>query len=218
MSLRSLTFELKQPLILIARQAELGDPKGFADIQSTAEQALRLIDSYLLSAQAEHGQIALDLSPESTGSVLYDVCQMLRSQSSAGAGLFTIDNRAHEPVMTHRSALTSILNVFGVTLIGLSPGSAPPDLTLRSFKTKQGAVGVGIFSKTSVSPKDLHKALELQGRAHMPLARLSSSAHISLAIADRLCRAIGGALTVKRMGALSGFATELPPSEQLALV
>jgi hypothetical protein len=218
-SLRSLTYELKQPLIRIARQAELGDATELGSIKSAAEQALRLIDSYLLSAQTEYGQIALNLSPESTGSVLYDVQQQLRSQTAAQNILFTIDNRAHEPIMTHRSALTSILNVFGSTLIGLHPqAEKTTELTLRSFKTNRGAVAIGIFSKADISPADLRQALALQGKAHMPLSRLHSGVHISLAIADSLCSAIGGALLVKRMGSLSGFATELPLSEQLSLV
>ncbi len=218
-SLRSLTYELKQPLIRIARQAELGDVNELESIKQAAEQALRLIDNYLLSAQSEYGQLALDLSPESTGSVLYDVHHQLRTQSVTRNISFTIDNRAHEPIMTHRWALTSILNVFGSTIIGLNPkADQPTELTLRSYKTKKGAIAIGVFSKTEISPSDLRQALLLQGKAHMPLARLNNSAHISLAIADSLCSAIGGALSVKRMGALSGFATELPLSEQLSLV
>lgn len=218
-SLRSLTYELKQPLIRIARQAELGDASELESIKATAEQALRLIDSYLLNAQAEYGQVALDLSPESTGSILYDVQQLLRLQSSARPVSFTVDNRTTDLIMTHRTALTSILNVFGTTLIGLSNDTGRnTELTLRSYKTKGGSIAVGIFSRAALSRMDLHQALALQGKAHMPLSRLNSSVHISLAIADGLCKAIGGALTVKHMGALSGFATELPRSEQLSLV
>ncbi len=85
---------------------------------------------------------------------------------------------------------------------------------MRSYKTRTGAVGVGLFSATGLTPADLRRALELQGRAHMPLARLHSSTHASLAIAAGLCKSIGGALAVKRMGRLSGFVTELPRSEQ----
>lgn len=215
-SLRSLAYELKQPLIRIARQAELRDSGELGSIQRTAEQALRLVDTYLLSAQAEYGQLSLDLAPESTGSVLYDVSYLLHAETH-GLSLI-VDNRAHEPVMTHRPALISILNVFGATLLGLERSNSRAELTLRSYKTRAGAVGVGIFSDAALTAADLRQALELQGRAHMPMARLSNSSHVSLSLADGLCRAIGGTLEVKHMGRLNGLVTELPRSEQLALV
>ncbi len=217
-SLRALAYELKQPLIRIARQAELNDPSGLAMIQQTADQTLQLLDSFLLTAQTEYGQKALDLSPINAGSILYDVAVQLRSQADAQNIELVLDNRAHETIMTHRPALTSIMHVFGNTLLTMNNDAKRPELTLRSYKTRSGAVGIGMFTRTSLSQADLRQALALQGRAHMPLARFSSTAHISLAIADGLCKAIGGSLTVKRMGALNGFATELPRSEQLALI
>lgn len=217
-SLRALAYELKQPLIRIARQAELGNVDDFAAIQQTAEQTLHLLDTYLLSAQTEYGQVSLDLSPVQAGAVLYDVSTQLRSEAQARNISLILDSRAHETVMTHRPALTSIMKVFGSTLIGMNHEAPAPEITVRSYKTRTGAIGVGMFTQTRLSQADLRQALALQGRAHMPLSRLSGSAHISLAIADSLCKAIGGSLTVKKMGALSGFATELPHSEQLALV
>ena len=44
-ALRALAFELKNPLITIARRAELNDPSNFQPIQETAVQALQLIES-----------------------------------------------------------------------------------------------------------------------------------------------------------------------------
>lgn len=217
-SLRALAYELKQPLIRIARQAELGDPAELIQIQQTAEQSLRLIDSYLLSAQTEYGQIALSLEPASTGSVLYEAWRQLRPQAEARGISLLVDNRSHEPIMTNQAAIASILNACGMAMIGIEYKNSPPEVTLRSYKSRSGAIGVGLFSEAALTLTDLRQAFELQGRAHMPLARLHSSAHASLAIAGELCRAIGGTLAVKRMGSLSGFATELPRSEQLSLV
>lgn len=217
-SLRALAYELKHPLIRIARQAELGKNTNLETIQQTAEQALQLIDGYILSAQAEYGQIALDLSPVNAGSVLYDVSVQLRSQAHAYNTDLTLDSRAQESVMTHRQALTSIINALGVSLLASVNQSVRSSLTLRSYKTSGGKICVGVFTYESITQADLRTALALQGKAHMPLSRFSSSAHVSLAIADGLCRAIDGVLTVRRMGKMSGLVAELPRSEQLLLV
>lgn len=221
--LRALTYELKQPLIRIARQAEAADTAALAAIQQTAEQTLRLIDSYLLTAQTEYGQLSLDLSPVSTGAIMYETLQSMESQMAGQNISLVIDNRAQEPVMTHKPALSAILQVFGRTLLDLQKvnrlsSSAQPEVILRSYKTRRGAVGIGMFSTAPLVQSDVSQALELLGKAHLPLGRAGSSAHVSLAIADGLCRAIGGALYVKHMGKLNGLVTELPRSEQLSLV
>lgn len=215
--LRAVAYELKQPLIRIARQAELADETAFEAIQSTAEQSLQLIDSYLLTAQTEYGQAALDLSPINAGSILYDTLHQLRGQAALRDVKLVLDSRTHESVMSHQPALSSILNVFGATLFGLRRDSKTLEVILRSYKTRAGKIGVGLFSTVPLSQADVRLALNLQGRAHMSLARVGNT-HIPLAIADELCRAIGSTLQVKRMGSLSGLVTELPRSEQLSFL
>jgi hypothetical protein len=217
-TLRALAFELKNPLINIARHAELADKNAASKIQHTAEQALMLIDSYLLHAQTEYGQTTLDLSPTIMGSVLYDVSWQMRTQASLHNTEIIIDDRAHEPVMTHRQALTSVLQVFGDTLLGIGESNRRQQIILRGYKTRTGKLGIGMFTEAKISQTDLSRALLLQGRAYMPLSQLNNNSNASLAIADGLCRAIGGEMTVKHMGKLSGLATELPRSEQLAFV
>jgi hypothetical protein len=218
MTLRGLAFELKNPLINIARLAELNDADSYDDIQHTAEQSLQLIDSYLLNAQTEYGQTMLDLEPVSIGSVLYDVSSRLGIPAKYKNASLVLDDRTNELVMTHRPALTSALYVFGKTIMGFNDSNLHQEITLRGYKTRRGRLGIGLFSKSPISKTDLTDALKLQGTAHMPMSRISSESHVSLAIADGLCRAIGGKMTVKHMGGLSGLATELPPSEQLAFV
>ncbi len=207
-TLRAVAYELKQPLIRIARQTELDDASELPSIRQNAEDALRLIDSFLLTAQSEYGQQSLNLEPLQAGAVLYDVSQQLKRQTSVA-----IDSRVHEAVMTHRSALASILAVFGDII-----GDLSSHVVLRSYKTRNGAVGIGVFGATKLTRADLRQAMELQGNAHAPLGKINTQSKIPLSIAEGLCRAIGGTMTIKHMGTLSGLATELPRSEQLSLV
>ena len=217
-TLRALAFELKNPLINIARLAELNDEDTSSQMQQIAEQALTLIDGYLLNAQTEYGQTMLELEPVSLGSVLYDVSNRLRPQARQHNTSLVLEDRSHELVMTHRSALTSVLSVFGSTLIGYGEAAEHREIFMRGYKTRAGKIGIGLFSDIKMTQDDLRSALELQGKAHMPLSRVNGNLHVSLSIAEGLCKAIGGAITVKHMGRLSGLATELPRSEQLAFV
>ena len=217
-ALRALAFELKNPLITIARRAELNDPSNFQPIQETAEQALQLIDSYLLNASTEYGQTSLELTPTSVGSVLYDVSAELRSFALRRNVDFVIDDRTQHLVMTHRLALMTVLKSFANTLVGSSDSKQYREVHLKRYKTRGGKLGIGLFTEQKLNQGDLNRAMYLQGKAHMPLSVLSSTANVSLHIADGLCRALGGEMTVKHMGKLSGLATELPRSEQLAFV
>lgn len=215
-AVRALAFELKQPLISIARLAELNDDKSAENIQYMAEQTLMLIDSFLLHAQSEYGQLALDLAPANIGSVLYEVNMQMRVTAQKNNFSILVDDRTQEPVMTNRPALTSILRVFSAALI--SNESDRRQIVMRGYKGKNGRIGVGVFTDSKLTISDLKRALELQGSAHMPLSTLNDKTHVSLAIADGLCKAIGGVMSVKHMGRLSGLATELPRSEQLSFV
>lgn len=210
--LRGLAFELQNPLINIARQAELAES---GEIQQTAERALALIDSYLLSAQTEYGQVMLDLEPATIGSVLYDASVRLRQPAARKNIELVTDDRTAEPVMTHRKALVSILSVFGNSLMDIAESRR---LVLRGYKTRNGLHGIGVFADADIRQEDVDRAMELQGKAHMPFSKIDGASHVSLAIAGGLCRAVGGEMKAKRMGKLSGLATELPPSEQLAFV
>lgn len=214
-SLRALAYELKSPLINIARQAELGESAELEQIQQTAEQALALIDSYLLSAQAEYGQLNLRLEPVNPGSVLYDASSQLRYLAKERGVELVLEDRIHELVMAHRGALVVVLAAFGRLLM---PVSGHSEMILRSYKTRDGALGVGVFTDADLSQDDLRRAMELQGKANMPLAGINSQAHVSLGIAERLCQAMGGGMIVKKTGKLRGFATQLPRSEQLSFV
>lgn len=203
----ALMRELKANLYHIARRAELGNYQ-VENIQASAEQSLRLIDSFLLSAQVEYGQTQLDLEPLCIGSVLHEVAHDLNFEAR-------IEVKANQPVMTNRSALNGLLSAVGQVMGDISSDA----LILRSFIDRGGNVGVGVFAKkVELSAEDLKTSLELGGQAHMALARYSNKSGVMISVADNLARALGGSLEVKRMGSLRGFATILPRSDQLALI
>lgn len=212
----ALMRELKLSLYSVARQAELANKDSFQAIQSQAEQSMRLIDSYIVSAQAEYGQARLDFAPLSLGSVMQETANELRGTLDCREVL--IQAQARGPVMTHRATLHNLLEASCQAMAEVSSQDSG-DLILRSYETKNGDIGAGVFSNsTNITPEDLRIALSLGGTARMPLARHSVRSGVMLIIADGLAKALGGSLEVKRMGRLRGLATLLPKSEQLSLI
>lgn len=217
-ALQALAFELQNPLINIARRSEVADESTLKDIQQIAERALTLIDSCLLHARSEYGQQTLNLEPLIVGSVLYDTSQQLRSYAVDYNVSFVVEDRTDGPVMAHRAALVAILSAFGNALIVGRDRSIHREIVLRGYRTRGNSLGIGMFSREKLTVEDLQRAFTLQNKAYMPLSRISQGGNASLMIAEGLCRAVGGAMKVKRMGGLSGLATELPRSEQLTFV
>ncbi len=208
-SVVALLRDLTASLYITARSAELADPAGFADIQKRVEQDLRLIDSFMFAAQAEHGQLRLELVPVALGSIMHEVVYSAHDRSSL------IQARAHAPVMTHPAALKSLLQ----QLLALMQSMGSSDIVLRSFVTRSKHVGVGVFAKhVGLSAEDLRVARTQASSMHMAMPKQSHRSGVQLTIADGLARLLDTSLQVKHMGVWSGLVVELPRSEQLALI
>jgi hypothetical protein len=209
-------LELKYTLYRLARQAEYQSKISLSEIQREAEQSLRLIDSYLLSSAAEYGQLKLDLEPMAIGSVMHEASMELRNIVELSYDEMCVQTRASQPVMTNRSALHGFLMSVGQIVSEISNAN---QIVMRSFATKNGDIGVGVFAEDiDLSVNDLRTSLDITDVALMPFAKHSSKSGVLLKIADGLAVSLGGSLEVKRMGKLYGLTTVLPKSDQLALV
>jgi hypothetical protein len=176
-----------------------------------------MIDGFMLSAQAEYGQQSLQLEPIALGSILHEVAHdvVLRSKRPN----IVIRDRAHQPVMTNRLALRSMLVAAVETMLTISSSLPENPVELRSFSQKDGSIAVGVFTyNDTLSKNDLDNALMLQGSSYMALPNHSSASGAGVMIADGIARALGGSLEVKRLGRLRGLSTTLPRSDQLAWV
>jgi hypothetical protein len=67
-------------------------------------------------------------------------------------------------------------------------------------------------------PRQLRRALELQGAARQPLVSSLPGSGAGIFVADAILAAISQRLRVGRFRNLPGFAVTLPASEQLQLV
>lgn len=220
--LRALADELKLPLTQIARVAELAEINKIQPqlniIETTASNALRLIDGYML-ATALGSQAQLDLVPVSVTATLYDVAQDLYKLSKLYDA--TIDIRVKGgvgQVMANGPALRAGLDSLAYTLLSGGIGGQKRTITLLAKHTKNGTMAGVLGSHAFVTAEDLQSARELYGRAHQPAGGITQNSGVGLFIADTLFSAMETKLRVIKSGRDAGLAVNLSISRQLALL
>jgi hypothetical protein len=227
--LLSVAEELKTPLLQIARQAELASLQdnravSLGQIQTTADMALRLIDSYVLGARlALEQEYMLQMEPVSISSVLYDAGQQLDGMAKLyGVELDLNVGGKYGPVMAHRAGLQSALVSLGHALIEAMPalGGGQPHqrLTLSAYRSRYGIV-TGVYSDVEqLTTEALRQGKRLKGHARQPLATLTHTSGAGVFVADAILQAMDSGLTVSRHHKLFGLAAILKPNPQLQLI
>ena len=222
--LRSVAEQLKVPLTVIARQAELSEFANSridaASIRLQTETALTLVDAYLLGLQLASGQMSLELEPVSIGSLLVETIHELSAFAKHYGVLMELHvGGRYEPVMANRRAFKFALMSLGYALIESEPAQAGSRrLRLAAHRSPHG-ISAGIYGEYEKLNTDAWRtALELCGRARQPLTALTNSSGAGIFVANTLARAMNSNLRVARRGKESGFAVTLLPSQQMQLV
>lgn len=222
--LLGLTEELKLPLLRIARRSEqlvLSGQTDLTTIQTTADSALRLLDSYALGVRLALEQDNLAREPVSVSSVLYDTGQQLDALAkSYGVALQLNVAGRFEPVVAHRQGLQAALVALGAALIEALPAQETSQLSLQlaTHRSRYGIVA-GLYADTRQLATDvLRRGRALQRRSRQPLVAVSHSSGAGIFIADAILEAMGLSLKTSRHQRLYGLGTVLQPNHQLRLV
>lgn len=219
--LNSLARELKNPLILIARQAELGqntgDDSNLTAIRETAENTLRLIDSYLLMARSEYGQRSLPMESMAVGSIIYDVAKDLAPYAKSHGIGFSTDVKDGS-VMANREGLRAVIGCLAELAMAQNTAGASKKEVLIRTKRKEDRLHVSILGNSmDINGRELEMARRMQGVSQLASGKLSDSG-IRLAISDILAGALGSELKVRQAGRFKGLGFSLMISKQLQLV
>jgi hypothetical protein len=186
-------------------------------INTQANAALLLADSYLMGLQLLRGQLALALEPVSVASLLNETAHELHGfakQYSVDIDLQIAGK--YGPVMAHPAALKSALVSVGYSLLENAPmhGSR---LTLAARRTPHGIIAGMYGDFTELTTQRWQKALQLHGRAPQPLRSFGSNG-AGLFVAEAILQAMETRLRVGTYLRQQGFATTLQSSQQLSLV
>ncbi len=223
--LLSIAEQMKIPLMQISRQAELAAldrAPNLDQIQTLADNALQLIDSYSLGLQLSH-QLGYELMPEavSVASVLYDANQQLK----ALARIYNVQLELNiggkfEPVMAHKKGLQSAIVGLASALIEALPAQDQNKMKLQlaTHRCRYGIVA-GVYADIpGLSADALKKGRRLYGISRQPLVEISHTSGSGIFVADAIFRAMRLKLHVSRHHRLYGLGVVLQPSSQLVLV
>lgn len=221
--LRSLAEQLKVPFMQIAREAELAiatDEKGALErIEYTADMAMRLVDSYLLSVQLQ-SQPSLELEPVSVSAVLQDTAQRLHKLSRQ----YDCDLEVHMagkygPVMAHRESLEAAFATLGYAFIEAAPSADARHRVILAAHRSQRGIVAGIFGEhAQLTTQGFRRSLALYGTARQAAPGVSGGSGAGLFVADALFAGIASPLRPAKHQTLSGLAATLLPSQQLQLI
>lgn len=223
--------QMRQPLLQISRQAELGrlfansDPqKSLENILVSSDNALRLIDNYVLSLQAAVRGEAVDYQPVSVMAVLTEAAHKLEPTARQYGVRLAVDNSPRLGLVnTNSQNLEAAFVSLGYSLIeALASSNENVDqvveLQLAAHKCRYGVVAGLYCDRDDISVGVLRRGKELQARAHQPHFSLSSAAGAGVFVADSLLKTVSSKLTVSRYHNQYGLAAILPPVNQLQLV
>ncbi len=222
--LLSLAKELKEPLTFIARQAEFSKnslQNESADvIERTAQEALGLIDSYLLSAKTQFGQLELRLEPVGLGALLTDVAHRLDSQAKRNSYTLEFAMDYHKPVMVDRRAFTTSLVCLAQILLTPHNDKKNRVIKLSAFKRSGQKAMAGVLSSNTAgfSDKSIHEAIVNQGVVNQALKGSASLSGIQLVMANSLASAMQSSVSAIKYRNLKGLGIEVIKSEQMALI
>ncbi len=217
----SLVRELKRPLILMSKQAELNqsapDKEHMELIRRTAEKALRLIDSYLLTAQSEYGQQLLPVESFGIGSVIYNVAEEIRPIAEK-ANIDVVLNINDALVETNKEGLrAAIWCLSEMALDQASSEQEKASIEINARKTADN-VRISVLTKAmKVKNSDIRKAQKNFGKTHMALSSSSSESGIRLAVAGLLGESLGTSLKAVKEKNTQGLGFNLSLSSQLQL-
>lgn len=219
--------QLKVPLAIIARQAELGSLTGepglvgAATIATQADAALLLVDSYLLGLELLRRQTQLELEPVSVSSLLVDTAHNLYGFARQyGVEVEVEAAGKYGPAMSNARGLKAVLLSLGFALVEAQAATdqhLPKRVVLATHRTPQGIVTGMYATHQIVSAAAWRRALVLCGKARQPYVELGAGS-AGLFVADTILRSMDSRLRVGRYLRRGGLAATLQSSRQLRLV
>jgi len=222
--LRNVAEDMKTPFLRILSQAQLGKITQEVDlgfIETTADAALKMLDSFIISTQVYNGQQQLALQPVSVAAAMYDTTQYLhRLAQLQGCELEVRAPRSVGLAMANPLALQAALTGLGYSFIhALGKKTSKRQIIIFTAKLTKDGVQAGIFSPELEMPAEaLHQARRLKGNARQSMPGVMQGSGAGILVADTLFEAMDATLKTARYRSGGGLVATLLPSHQLALL
>ncbi len=215
---------MKTPFLRILSQAQLGRITQEVDlnyIETNADAALKMLDSFIMSTQIYNGQEQLALQPVSVAATMHDTTQYLyRLAQLQGCELEVRAPRSVGLAMANPLALQAALTGLCYSFIhALGKKTSKRQTIIFTAKLTRDGVQAGVFSPQLEMPAEvLHQARRLKGNARQPMPTVMHGSGAGILVADTLFEAMNATLKTARYRSAGGLVATLVPSHQLALL
>jgi hypothetical protein len=220
----ALAEQLKLPFLHISQHMELvrlGNDVRPEHVESVADMAMHLIDSYLLSRQLSRSQTSLQLEPVTVSSVLQAAAERLDKIAKE----YECDIEVHlsgryGPVMGHRQSLEAAMVALGYSFMEAQQNTDTKKrrLVLAAHKSRAGIVAGTYGDQNELTTDMFQRAKIIHGIARQSVTVMGHSSGAGIFVADRLFGIMASKLKVSRHSRLTGLAATLAPNPQLQLV
>ncbi len=218
----SLLQQIKTPFLHIRHEAELGhalqDPERFQQVQITADAALGLLDSYMLSLQLQTTGPELQLEPVALSSVLNEAAHALQLTARAyDTDIQLVLDGKYEPVIAHKAGLFAALTSLGYVLLQTPSAGARKTIELSAHRSRGGIVA-GLYANGMGLEAGLLKKARSIPTARQPFGNVANIGGAGVFIAEALLESMQSRLRIARHHNMRGLAATFVPSQQMSLV
>lgn len=225
--LKSIAEELRLPLVQISRLAELSQASKYdfasniRSIESSADLAIQLLESFILGVEFSDRQREIELSPITIGAVMNDVAHQLHRLASQNDYDIELSIKSAHPIMGNYEAIKmAYLNIAHTIITGdnSSDGKKRKSIVFavynRGPKNMAGVYG----NNLQISKSSWEKSLAIFDRSRQKMPDFSSINGSGFFVATSILESMSLSLNPSKYRGHKGLAAAFPLSQQLQLI
>lgn len=225
--LKSIAEELRLPLIQISRLAELNlqnqkiDQKDIKKMESSADLAIQLLESFILGVEYSDRQIEIELSPITIGAVLNDVAHQVNKLATANNYDIELSVKSAHPVMGNYEAIKmAYLNIAHTIITGSTRHENNRRSSLVFAVYNRGPKNMaGIYSNNLDINKNVwERSINNFEKSRQKMPEFSHINGSGFFVASSILEAMSLELGPSKFHGDKGLAAGFPLSQQLQLV
>ncbi len=225
--LKSVAEELRLPLVQISRLSETSLARGgqlledMKLIESSADLALQLLESYILGLEFSNKQKQIDLSPITMGAVLNDVAHQIHKVANQNNCDIEVAIKTSHPIMGNYEAIKlAYINIANslITSHDANDSKKRRSITFSVFGNGPRNIA-GVYTQDlNISRLSWERSLAIFEKTRQKMPDFTSTNGSGFYVAHTILEAMSLTLVPSKHNGLKGLAAGFPLSHQLQLV